>query len=154
AAELLARAAAEPAVVAEHFERADLPARAVAFYRDAARHALESLEHHDCIRWVRRGLACGAEGEVRGVLLAIDASARVTFNAIDRVFAGALEAMSLVPPGSWAFCESAGIAIAGAMGSSSVEVRDRAPELIATLMQTEPHPDARPTYARMLALVL
>ncbi len=154
AAEHLAAAADEPAVVAEHFERAGQPERAVAFYRDAARRALEGFENQDCIRWARRGLRCGAEGEARGVLLAIDASAHSSSNLYDDVLPRALEAMSLVPPGSWAFCESAGIAIAAAMVGSSDAGRERAPALIETMLRTEPHPDARRTYARMLAMVL
>ncbi len=154
AAEHLASAAAEPAVVAEHFERAGLPARAVAFYRDAARRALDRFENRDCIRWARRGLACGAEGEERGVLLAIDAGAHSTSNMYDAARASALEAMSLAPPGSWAFCESASIAIVAALVWSPATERDRVPELVATMMQTEPHPEARLAYARMLAMVL
>jgi predicted Ser/Thr protein kinase len=153
AAEHLARTVAEPAVVAAHFERAGLPLRAVAFYRDAAWRALESFENHDCIRLARRGLACGAESEVRGVLLAIDASAHLASNVFG-AFASALEAMSLVQPGTWAFCESAGIAIATAVAGGSTSERDRLQELIGTLLQIEPHPDARRTYARMLGLAL
>src|SRR6185295_6598634 len=98
AAEHLARAVAEPAVVAEHFERAGLPARAVAFYRDAALRAHHSFDNHDCIRWAQRGLACGAEGEVRGALLAVDASAHAAIDVLDGVHARALEAMSLLDP--------------------------------------------------------
>jgi eukaryotic-like serine/threonine-protein kinase len=154
AAEHLGQATAEPAVVAEHFERGGLPARAVAFYRDAALQAFERVESQDGIRWARRGLLCGAEGEVRGELLAIDARAHVVSNLCDGVLASALEAMALAPPGSWAFCESAGITIVAALVRSSASERDRAPELIATMMQTEPHPEARLAYARMLARVL
>jgi eukaryotic-like serine/threonine-protein kinase len=140
--------------VAEHFERAGLPALAAAFYRDAARRALEGFENRDCILWARRGLACGAEGDVRGMLLAIDASAHSASNLYDDVLASTLEAMSLVEPGSWAFCESAGIAIAAAMVWSPASERERVPDLVATMMRTDPHPDARRTYARMLAMVL
>jgi predicted Ser/Thr protein kinase len=154
AAEHLAQTPAEPAVVAEHFERGGLPARAVAFYRDAARRALERLEHQDCIRWARRGLSCSAEGDARGELLAIDASACSASNVFDDVLASALEAMSLVQPGTWAFCMSAGIAITTALVWPPASERDRVPELIATLMQTEPHPEARLAYARMLAVAL
>ncbi len=154
AAEHLARAIAEPAVVAEHFERAGLPARAVAFYRDAALRAHDSFENHDCIRWARRGLACGAEGEVRGVLLAVDASAHATINVLDDVYASALEAMSLLKPGTSAYCESAGLAIGAAAAGAPASERARVPELIATVMQIEPHPDAQPAYARMLAVAM
>jgi len=154
AAEHLAQAVAEPAVVAEHFERGGLPGRAVAFYRDAARRALESLENQDCIRWARRGLLCGAEGDARGVLLAIDASACSASNLYDDVLASALEAMSLVSPGTWAFCVSAGIAITAALVWAPASEQPRAPELIATMMQTEPQPEARLAYVRLLAMVL
>jgi serine/threonine protein kinase len=153
AAEHLARAVTEPAVVAEHFERAGLLARAAPFYQDAAQRALDNLENHDCVRWVRRGLACGAEGEARGMLLAIDASAHFGMNVLDDVLANALEAMSLAQPGTWAFYVSAGYAIGTALAGSASE-RDRVPELVAAMMQVEPHPDARRTYARMLAMVL
>jgi hypothetical protein len=154
AAEHLAQTLAEPAVVADHFERAGVPARAVPFYRDAARRAHESFENQDGIRWARRGLACGAEGEVRGALLAIDASAHFASNVFDDVLASALEAMALTQPGTWAFCESTGIAAVAALAASPANEWDRAPELIATMMQTEPHPDAQPAYARMLSLLL
>jgi predicted Ser/Thr protein kinase len=154
AAEHLAQVVAEPAIVAEHFERAGLPVRAVPFYRDAARRALENFENHDCIRLTRRGIKCGAESEVRGVLLAVNASAHFALNIFDDAHASALEAMSLVQPGTWAFCESTGIAIAAAVVGGSTVERDRVPDLIATMIQIEPHPDARRTYARILALVL
>jgi hypothetical protein len=154
AAEHLARETAAPAVVAEHFERAGLPARAVVFYRDAARRALDGFENQDGIRWARRGLACGADGEARGVLLAIDASAHTASNLYDGVLASALEAMALVQPGTWAFCESTGIATLAALVWSPASERHRVPELVATMVQTEPHPEARSTYARMLAIVL
>jgi predicted Ser/Thr protein kinase len=154
AAEHLAGVTAEPAVVAEHFERAGLPARAIPFYRDAARRALDRFENHDCIRLARRGLLCGAEGEVRGVLRAIDASAHFAINVFDDILASAFEAMTLVQPGTWAFCESAGIAIVTAVTGASASERDRVPGLIAMVMQIEPHPDATRTYSRMLALVL
>ena len=154
AAEHLAQTAAEPAVVAEHFERGGEPARAVAFYRDAAVRALESFENQDSIRWARRGLLCGAEGEARGVLLAVDACAHVASNLYDDVLASALEAMSLVPPGTAAFCESAGIAIIAALVWSPARERERVPELLATMLRTEPHAEARRTYARALAIML
>jgi serine/threonine protein kinase len=154
AAEHLAQTITEPAVVAEHFERAGLPERAVPFYRDAAARALDSFENHGAIRWARRGLLCGAEGDLRGVLLAIDASAHFASNVFDDAHASALEAMSLVQPGTWAFCESTGVAIVTAVAGDSTSERDRVPKLIATVMQIEPHPDARRTYARVLALVL
>jgi eukaryotic-like serine/threonine-protein kinase len=154
AAEHLARTAAEPEVVAEHFERGGLPAEAVGFYRDAARHALERFDNQDCTRWARRGLSCGAEGAARGELLAIDASAYAAGNRYDDVLASALEAMTLAPPGSWAFCESAGIAIVALLVWAPASQRERVPELIAALLATEPHPDARRTYVRTLTTVL
>jgi hypothetical protein len=154
AAEHLVRMDGEPSIVAEHFERAGFPVRAVPFYQDAALRAHENFENHDCIRWTRRGLACGAEGEVRGVLLAVDASAHFAINVFDDAHASALEAMSLVQPGTWAFCESIGIAIVTAKAGRSTSERVRLPALIATLMQMEPHPDARRAYARTLSLVM
>jgi hypothetical protein len=154
AAEHLARVSTAPAVVAEHFERAGWPARAVPFYRDAAQRALELFENQDCLRWARRGLACGAEGEVRGVLLALDASAHFVANLFDDVLANARQAMALVEPGTWAYCASAGIAVLAALGAASADARDAVPELIAAMIRTEPHPEALHTYARMLALVV
>lgn len=47
---------------------------------------------------------------MRGVLLAVNASAHFTLNIFDDAHASALEAMSLVQPGAWAFCESIGTA--------------------------------------------
>jgi hypothetical protein len=87
------------------------------------------------------------------MLLAIDASAHFAMNIFDHVLASALEALSLVEPGTWAFYVSAGYAIVTALGGSA-STRDRVPKLVATMMQIEPHPDARRAYARMLAMVL
>ncbi|HWO25123.1 MAG TPA: protein kinase [Kofleriaceae bacterium] len=155
AAEHLAQAAAEPAVVAEHFERGGMPARAADFYRDAALRALQELEHQDSIRWARRGLACGAAGQTRGQLLAIDASACSASNIFDdNVLASALEAMTLVPPGSWPFCVSLGFALTATLVWAPASERARIPALVATMLEAEPHPEARLTYVRMLAMVL
>jgi hypothetical protein len=154
AAEHLAGASTEPAVVAEHFERAGLPAQAIAFYRDAAQRAMELFENQDCLRWAQRGLACGAEGEVRGVLLTLDASAHFVANVFDDVLANARQAMALVEPGTWAYCASSGFAVLAALGATSADVRAAVPELIAAMIRTEPHPEALHIYARMLALVV
>jgi eukaryotic-like serine/threonine-protein kinase len=155
AAEHLVRTAAEPAVVAEHFERGGSPARAAGFYRDAALRALQRLEHQDSIRWARRGLACGAEGQTRGQLLAIDANACSASNIFDdNVLASALEAMMLVPPGSWPFCVSLGFALTATLVWAPASERARTPALVATLLATEPDPEARLAYVCMLAMVL
>jgi predicted Ser/Thr protein kinase len=154
AAEHLARTVADPSVVAEHFERAGLPARAVPFYRDAAQRARENFENHDCIRLAQRGLACGAEGEARGALLTVDAIARAALNMYDGIYANSLEAMSLVEPGTCAFCQSAGVAITSAIAGAPGSERARVPGLLAALMQIDPHPDARSAYARVLAMIL
>jgi hypothetical protein len=70
AAEWLERVGASDALlVAEHYERGGAAAKAIGAYLRACEQALEGNDLASATLRAERGIACGAEGEVRGALL-------------------------------------------------------------------------------------
>jgi eukaryotic-like serine/threonine-protein kinase len=89
----------EPNVVAEHFERANLPARAIDWYRRAAVQALEGNDLAAAYAGAERAIACGATGPTLGALRLLQAeSANWRGNQPDAEVRG-LEAMEALPTG-------------------------------------------------------
>jgi tetratricopeptide (TPR) repeat protein len=87
-------------VVAEHFERGGEGLRAVSWWRRAAAEALRGGDPEASIRRVDRAVASGAEGEVRGDLLAIRAEAHDFRGEQAEAARAAREALALLSPGS------------------------------------------------------
>jgi tetratricopeptide (TPR) repeat protein len=63
--------------LAEHFDRGQEPARAVAWYRRGAEAALEGNDLGPAVERAERGIARGAEGETRGALRLVQAEALI-----------------------------------------------------------------------------
>jgi tetratricopeptide (TPR) repeat protein len=87
-------------VIAEHFERGGEGGRAIAWYRRAAAQALGGGDPEAAIRRVERAVASGAEGEIRGDLLAIRAEAHDYRGEPAEAARCAREALALLPRGS------------------------------------------------------
>ncbi len=121
--------------LAEHFERGREPARAVRWYKKAAEQALDGNDLEATIARVERGIACGAEGELRGAMRLLQAEAHRWRGEQAEAQAASAEAITLLEPGSIGWCEAA-VELAGAtsrlgdvakMGEMSKEVLERLP---------------------------
>ncbi|HEX8792914.1 MAG TPA: protein kinase [Polyangiaceae bacterium] len=100
AAQWLERAGETDAVtLAEHFERGGTAERAAASYRNAAAQALEGNDLSAAIARARRGLACGAEGEIRASLRLVEAEAHRWRGENAEARGCALEAVKALPFG-------------------------------------------------------
>jgi serine/threonine protein kinase len=109
----------DPLVLAEHFERGGEPERAVVFFRRAAEHALEGSDLDDTIARAERGIACGATGEIRGVLRLLQAEAHVWRGQGAVAEPLGVEALDLLPRGSplWYRLTGGGVLNAATLGN-------------------------------------
>ena len=86
----------DPVTMASHFQAGNEPKRAVVFWRRAAAQALEGSDLEAVIHYADRGIACGADGEVRGRLLLRKAEARRWRGEYAEAERHAREAMALL----------------------------------------------------------
>lgn len=86
----------DPVALASHFQAGGEPKRAVVFWRRAAAQALEGSDLEAVIHYAEQGIACGAEGEVRGRLLLRKAEARRWRGEYAEAERHAREAMALL----------------------------------------------------------
>lgn len=110
----------EAIVLAEHLERAEEPARAIAFYRRAAAQALEGNDLEAALRSAERGVACGATGEVLGRLRLRQAEAHRWRGEISDAERAATEALDLLPRGSrrWFLAVGEAVEASGRLGNA------------------------------------
>jgi eukaryotic-like serine/threonine-protein kinase len=91
----------DAALLAEHLDRAGEARRAGALYLRAAEQALDGGDFAGALGRARRGCACGAEGELRGALLLVQAEANKCVGRSVEADACAAEAVRLLPRGSY-----------------------------------------------------
>lgn len=116
----------EPMVLATHFERGGDPARAAEYYMHAGEQAFESNDVSSALARVERGLDCHPEGEVRGCLLALQASCWAwSFRNEAKDIGIYEEAESLLPKGSKWWCSAVfeGIALSTVLGQREQVVK-------------------------------
>lgn len=89
----------DPAALAEHFERGGAKERAVPWHLLAAEDALAGNDLAAAITRAERGIACGAEGEVRGALRRAQAEAHVWRSELAEAARCAEEAGAELPKG-------------------------------------------------------
>jgi tetratricopeptide (TPR) repeat protein len=94
---LLASGEREPLVIAEHLERGRDDEAAVPWLLEAALAAWKGGDLRSAIALAERGVECGARGEVRGHLLAIQSEAYHWIGNPTECIARGMDAMSLVP---------------------------------------------------------
>ncbi len=97
---------ADPAVIADHWQRAGQREQAVVWYIQAAERAYERDDHASCGALATKALACEPSGESLGVLLAMDGDARVWQWDWKRAFSDFEQAIALLEPGSNWWCRS------------------------------------------------
>ncbi|MBI4510768.1 MAG: protein kinase [Deltaproteobacteria bacterium] len=98
----------EAIVVAEHLEQGALPGRAVAWYLRAAEQALEGNDFAQVITRAQRGIQCGAEGELLGALMLLQAEAHKWRGETEDAERSSLEAVSWLGRGSARWCSAVG----------------------------------------------
>ncbi len=125
AAEWLERAGEhDGGILAEHFERAGRPARAIDAYARAAAQALEGNDFARAVERAERAVRCGASGDVLGALRSLQAEAHGFRDEHEAAMDRGCEAMRLLAPGSAPWCAAAAVAArAAASRSDRAQVR-------------------------------
>jgi tetratricopeptide (TPR) repeat protein len=101
----------DPLLLAEHFERGGERPRAVSWYRRAAEMALEAGDLDATLASSQRGIACGAEGEERGVLGVLQGEAYLWRGDVARAEETGQAALDLLTRGSPLWFRLAGGAV-------------------------------------------
>jgi tetratricopeptide (TPR) repeat protein len=129
----------DAAVLAEHKERGGLAEEAGALFLRAAEEALRNGDGPAAITRAERGIQCGAEGEVLGALLAVQAEAYGL--AGDSARSGELgeRALALTPAGSPSHGRALASAVVGALFSQQKDALGR---LLPRLLSFQPEPGA------------
>jgi tetratricopeptide (TPR) repeat protein len=140
----------EALVLAEHFERAGEPARAVRWFARAAEHALRSGDTAAAVAAGERGLECGAEGESRATLVTTLGATYSWSNDFGRADLYLDEALRLTTPGSGRWCA----AMMSKLLSALVRGRlDRLGELVVRLREVEPTREGATAFVTSAAIV-
>ncbi|MDI1451433.1 serine/threonine-protein kinase [Polyangium sp. 6x1] len=138
---------ADPMVLAEHARAGGDLARAAHHYLDAARQSHQQDDFDGMWLRAERGLSCGASGELRGKLLALEVEAcvwRLDWQTGTRL---GKEALSLLPEGSAAWNQAAASFLVIAVNRT---MRDEMAMLVRVLQAVEPPPDAVASYLLVL----
>ncbi len=102
-------------VLAEHFERGGVAARAVGWYGLAAEDALEGNDLAAAMDRANRGIACGATGEELGTLTLLLAEVHHWRGARQEATTAALASMKLLPRGGDPWYAAVAIAMSSSM---------------------------------------
>jgi eukaryotic-like serine/threonine-protein kinase len=131
-------------VLAEHFERGGEPVRALPWVQRAAKTALDAGDVKGAVELATRGVQLGADGESRGLLLAIHAEALSWDAQWDTVLSVSREARSFLPRGTapWWRATAAFVAAATAGGKPA-----EAAPIIQSLLSAPPDLTGQPLAA-------
>jgi tetratricopeptide (TPR) repeat protein len=102
---LEASGAGDAVVLAEHFELAGEPARAVAWYARAADHALAQSDVQNAHALAGRALSCGATGEVEVEMLCVQSDALEFMGMPEAQIEHGRRTVALLEPGSLRWAE-------------------------------------------------
>jgi hypothetical protein len=137
-------------VLAEHYQQGEEMQRALPFYVLAADRLFERGDLEGSLRCVEAALACGAEGERRSHLRALQAT--VAFWGHDFTTLNTLgdEVLAELEPGSLSWCRLMGALIAA---SSFTGQAEKTAVLNVLLLRATPAPDAVTLYVEALTFV-
>ncbi|HEY8040821.1 MAG TPA: protein kinase [Polyangiaceae bacterium] len=121
--------------LAEQFERGGAAGRAIVWYERAAAQALGGNDFAAAIARARKGIDCGAEGERKGTLLALQAEAHRWAGEFDEVERCLREALTLLPPGGAVWYETASELVSARVRLGRVDELDA---LVAQLANASP----------------
>ena len=137
-------------VLAEHFERAGEPSRAVRWYQRAADQALRGGDMAAAIARAERGLEHGAEGGGRASLVTLLGSAHAWSNDFVRAAPYLDEAVRISPPGSGRWCSAMMSKLLGALVRGRF---DALGEIVVKLQTVEPSPEGAAALVSAYAIV-
>ena len=151
AAEFLAARQDEPAVIGGHWLRANRPAEAVPWFRLAAERAYDRDDHTSAGQLAMQALAGEPQGEELGVLLALDADARVWRWEWAAAMTQFDAALALLPPGGvwWSRAVQGRCTLLAYRGT----VDSGLLALCEQFLATEPLPGATLAYANCAAYI-
>jgi hypothetical protein len=142
---LEARGEPDSLVLAEHFLLGREPLRAAPHYLRAGEESYEANDMAAALSSAKRGLTCGAEGELRGALLSLEVSACVWREEFNEVIALGTEAIALLPEGTRRWCRALRYLCAAAAFSQQTAL---VAELAPRFARVEPSADARGEYVQ------
>jgi eukaryotic-like serine/threonine-protein kinase len=129
----------DASVLAEHFDRGGVPARAMPLYVRAGQDAIVGSSFDRGIAMAERGVACGAAGRELGLLRLVQTEAHaMRFELAECARAGS-EALALLERGTGEWFGAAGTVT---MSRALRGDRERAAALLAELVGIEPKPGA------------
>ncbi|MDC3986547.1 serine/threonine-protein kinase [Polyangium jinanense] len=142
---------ADAMALAGHAEEGGDLARAARFYANAAAESLGRNDLREAAQRASKGLACGAEGLLRGELLAVLAIAKFGLGVWPESTSPGLEALSILPKGSSWWCRTAERMI---HALPQMKALDPFFKLAEDVCQVEPPPDALPAFVCATANLL
>jgi tetratricopeptide (TPR) repeat protein len=104
---LAAQGEQNPVVLAEHFEKGGLPARAVPWWAKAARDALDASDFARTLAWTERGKNAGASAGDLGELELTSAEALRWTGKLTEAAVSLEASLTLLPPASARWCQAA-----------------------------------------------
>lgn len=140
-------------IIAEHFDQGAERARAARLFCRAAEAAFSKRDSESAVRLAGRGIACGAQGELLGTLLALTSHGWFVLGRIDLSLPMAFDALPRVAPGSLAWTYSMSDACLAAPSGPS-EWQRRLPELMAQFLAVDPQEEAEALYAETASHLL
>jgi tetratricopeptide (TPR) repeat protein len=145
---LAAKGEGDAAVLAWHFEQGGAHAEAARHYKQAASDALRGNDLDAAIRRAKRGIACGAAGNVHTELCAVLLEAHGWRNEWISTAEHADEVFCREPPGSrvWSMAAVGKVLTAPILGRM-----DGLMAAMTALRWTEPNPDAVPEFVHALS---
>lgn len=128
------QAGADPMILAEHFQRAEEPGRAIRWYQHAAEQALNANDLGAAVKRAELGIACGADGLRAGLLRSVQAEAHLWRGELSLAESRALEAVALLQPGTAPWLRAQGqVVVAAAKQGNFDRVELQTREVIHTL---------------------
>ncbi|MDP3214122.1 MAG: AAA family ATPase, partial [Deltaproteobacteria bacterium] len=118
---LLETGEGDPAVLAEHFARGELPELAAQWFRRAAEQSLDASALGEALEWAARARASGAQGEALGAVRRVEARARSLRDENAQAAAAGEEALALLPRGGAAWHLAA-----ADLGTTALRIHDHA----------------------------
>lgn len=130
-------------ILGEHHEQSGDYPRAAQSFANAAERAIADAGMESALHYVARGLRCEPQGETLGVLRSLECAGLFWMFEFERSFVVAMDAMSLLRPGSGAHCRALAIACQVAI-HGSLSAQQKLPEFLSLLLTVEPDNDGVP----------
>lgn len=142
---------ADPLLIAEHYEKGDIPADAIHFFIQASELSLRRGDLSGALDLTGRADRCGATDELLGQVRGIQAQVYASTLDRDAQARASHEALSLLRPGSQRWCRAAQNLVGAESARGNPQpVRD----LALSLFDVLPDGDASPDFQWLLSIAL